>query len=35
MSAEEEKKQNSAEKADERIFNELNGSPFWEPQLSS
>jgi hypothetical protein len=35
MSAEEEKKENSADDASGRIFNEMSGSPFWEPQLSS
>lgn len=35
MSAEEEKKENSADDASGRIFNEMSGSPFWEPQLRS
>jgi integrase len=35
MSAEEEKKENSANDASGRIFNEINRSPLWEPQLSS
>jgi hypothetical protein len=35
MSAEKDEKQNSAENASERVFNEMGGSPFWEPQLSS
>jgi integrase len=35
MSAEKDEKQNSTENASERVFNEMGGSPFWEPQLSS
>ena len=35
MSAEEEMKENSTEKASTNNFTEINGSPLWEPQLIS
>jgi hypothetical protein len=35
VSAEEEKKESGADNASGRIFNEINRSPLWEPQLSS